>query len=72
MYPNLRAELARKGITVRLLAKKIGMATSTLSLKLSGKSSFTLEEAIAIKQYLNDVKPFNGCISLEVLFERAE
>ena len=71
MYPNLKAEMARKGITLEKLAEELekkGFARTipTLSVKLSGKSIITLEEAKAIKEVL-DVD-----IPIEELFEVAE
>ena len=53
MYPNLNAEIARRGITRKAMAKKLGVSPSTLSIKLSGKGFVTLKEALAIKQILN-------------------
>lgn len=53
MFPNLRAEMARKRITGKDIAKNcLGVRLSTLSAKMHGKSDFTFREAIAIKQYL--------------------
>ena len=39
MYPNLEAEIARAGTTRKSLSEKLGVTPTTLSLKLSGKSS---------------------------------
>lgn len=52
MYPNLRAEMARKRVTMTELAEHLHITISTLSLKMSGKSDFTLKEAIAIRSFL--------------------
>lgn len=52
MYPNLRAELARKGWTNGKLAELLDMAPSNLSPKLNGKFDFTLSEARKIKNLL--------------------
>lgn len=65
MYPNLRAEMARKGITAKQLAEQIGITASTFSLKMRGEYDFTMDEAIKIKAIL-EVN-----LSLETLFEKA-
>lgn len=65
MYPNLRAELARKNITRGEIAKKcLGIRPSTLSLKLAGLSEFYFREAVDIKRYLGVDMP------LEELFKQ--
>ena len=64
MYRNVDAELKRKGMTRGDLAKKLKSAPSTLSLKFSGKSSITLDEAKRIKEILEVDIP------LEILFEQ--
>ncbi len=65
MYPNLNAELARRGLSRRELAALIGRTPGTLSLKLSGKATLTLPEAARIKEVLGSTLP------LEVLFDSA-
>lgn len=52
MYPNLRAELARKKITLTQVAEHLGMTLGTLSLKVNGKSELTFHEVCEIKRYL--------------------
>lgn len=64
MYPNLRAEMARRKITIAILAKFLGKRISTISAKLNGKSQFTLEECKRIKAFLETDLP------LEVLFRK--
>ena len=63
-YPNLRAEIMRKGMTVSEFAENCGFATSTFSYKLSDRSPFLLEEAIKIRTALG------VDMSLEKLFEK--
>lgn len=67
MFPNLRAEMARGGWKTRELAKKIGISTSALQLKLKGEREFKLREMVEILAAL-------GCsdMTLDWLFERAE
>lgn len=52
MYPNLRAEMARKGVSVSQMAAAMGVGLQTLSRKLNGGSEFTLKECMTIKHYL--------------------
>ena len=70
MYPNLRAELARRGMTIKQLNKEMRktekIAESTLFHKMTGKSEFTLAEAMQIKGILDTGLP------IEVLFNRGE
>ena len=49
MYPNLNAEMARRGIVALILSERVGIPYSTLLSKLSGKTSFTVGEAKKIK-----------------------
>ena len=63
IYRNLNAEMARQGITQKELAKMVGRTGSTMSLKLNGLSSISLEEAKIIKTVLK------SDLSLEDLFE---
>lgn len=62
MYSNLRAEMARKNITGYELAEKIGITNGTFSMKFNGKSDFTLNEAVKIKNALETD------LTIEVLF----
>lgn len=63
MYKNVKAEFARKGLTLEVVAKELGVTVSTLSQKMNGKYPFTLNEAKAIKKVLEVDIP------LEILFE---
>ena len=49
---EIRAELARKGITQGALAKQIGISEYSLSKKINGKAQFKLEEAQKIVSIL--------------------
>lgn len=44
-YGNLRAEMARKGLSVAETAKHLGVSRQSFYLRLSGNVKFTLEEA---------------------------
>ena len=64
MYPNLRAEIARRNLTNAAVAAAIGLSESQFSLKMNGKFPFTLKEAIAIKSFLMTT------LTIEELFEK--
>lgn len=66
MYPNIKAELARKGMTIVDLSNATGIRYQTLSEKLRGNYAITVNEAKAIKDALKVKTP------IEVLFERKE
>ena len=61
MFRNLNAELARKDIKTKDLAKIIGVADKTASNKLKGETEFTLSEIKKIAALFPDV-------SVEYLF----
>ena len=54
MFPEVRAEMARKNITLKMMAHdgRINCTVSTLSLKLNGKAPLLFGEASAIKAIL--------------------
>lgn len=64
MYPNLEAELRRQKIRRIDIANNLGIAMSTVSEKMMGKSEFTLRMAYDIRNLLGVDMP------LEVLFEK--
>lgn len=64
IYPNLRAEMAKQGISQAELADRLGKGVPTMSLKLNGKSPITLDEALSIK------KALKTRLSIEALFTR--
>ena len=64
MYPNLRAELARRNMSVAELADAMGCVPSAVYKKLNGETDFKLREAKAVKEALG----YWG--SLDELFER--
>lgn len=63
MYKNLSAEIARTGITQKAIAEYLGIHENSISNKISGKSSFTVEEAFQIKEHF-----FPNC-ELKYLFK---
>lgn len=52
MFPNLKAEMSRRGIILEDLAKLLNVTVPTVSMKLNGKAPLTLAEAKAIKNYI--------------------
>lgn len=66
MYPELRAEMARKNITVTMIATdpRINRTVGTMSMKLSGKADLLFREAVIIKEIVKSELP------LEILFRR--
>lgn len=63
-FPNLEAEMARKGLKGKDLAKVLGVRIATVYDKLNGKYSFSLDEAMIIKQ------TFFPEYSIEYLFSK--
>lgn len=66
MYPNLKAEMARRKVTQSELAKQLNITIGTMSLKLNGKSNFDFDECTKIKSFLGTEK------SLEYLFKKED
>ena len=52
MFPNLRAEMARKNLNMTQLSEITGIPLQRLSVKLSGKRELLMKEAIKIKDAL--------------------
>ena len=51
-YPNLTAEIAKRGIRPRDMAAMLDMSSRTLSNKMKGKTAFTWPEACKLKNKL--------------------
>lgn len=66
MYPNLRAEMARKNIKVMVIAQALSISYDTMSNKINGKSDFTRAEIFKIRD------EFFPDLTLEYLFETEE
>ena len=49
-FSNLRAEMARIGVTIQDVADSIGVNRDTAARKLARKSPFTLDEAFRIER----------------------
>lgn len=63
MYPNLKAELARKNLNMVHLAEFLNVRYATVNSKVNGKYQFTLKEALAIRE------KFFPDLQIEYLFE---
>ena len=48
-YSNLKAEMGRKNVTIEAVAKILEIHRKSVANKLNGTSSFTIEEAMKIK-----------------------
>lgn len=66
MYPNLRAEMARKRIMITQISSHLKLRHATVSDKINGKFRFYYNEAFEIK------KTFFPEHNLEYLFEIEE
>ena len=52
MFPNLAAELKRKGITYKAVAGLLHCTEKTFQNKMSGASEFTLSDVLLINENL--------------------
>ena len=52
-YENLRAEMARKGISVSETAAKIGLSRQSFHCRLAGSVNFTFDEAKKLATFFN-------------------
>ena len=66
MFPNLEAELKRRGISRRMIAQDFGLATSTVYARLAGKSPLSVSFAKEIKTV------YEIDVPLEELFEERD
>ena len=76
MFPNVRAEIERAGLTLGAVAEELGITASHFSLKMTGKYQFTVAEAKKIKAIIVRAKKAKGItmnidLPLDILFEEA-
>lgn len=64
MYRIIEAHLVLSGTTKREIAESLGVSYNTLLLKLKGSTSFTLDEAVRLRDLLQIPE------SVEAIFER--
>lgn len=68
MYKNLSAEMARFNLTQKDIQNLLKISSqSTMSLKMNGKSFFTLDEAKKIRNLINEKRTEK--VTLDYLFE---
>lgn len=53
IFPNITRKMKARQYTIEKLASELGIGRSSLSYKLSGKYSFTLDEAFKIRDALD-------------------
>lgn len=72
MYPNLKAEIARSGLTYNEILERgkkdgrLDCTVSTLSLKINGKAEFTFNESMALRDIIGSDLP------MEELYKKKE
>lgn len=66
MYKNLKAEIARSGMSVAEVAQKVGIKERTLRNHMTGRTPFTVGEAVTIRSLC-----FPD-MSLDYLFDNSE
>jgi transcriptional regulator with XRE-family HTH domain len=67
-YPNLVGELARAKITRAELSAVLGISRSGMSLKMTGKSEFSLDQMERARDFLSEINKEE--YELGYLFER--
>lgn len=67
MYKNLKAEIARAGLTNSEMAGAVGMKYGTMWRLLNGKQQFRLGEMVAIQSELEERN--DATYTLDYLFE---
>ena len=50
-YPNLKSEIARKGLKLKAISAYLGISGKALSNKMNGRTSFTWSEVCKIRDY---------------------
>lgn len=66
MFPHLTAELKRKGISYKAIAKLIGCSERSVQNKVQGVTEFTLSEVLLIQENMFPE------YELRYLFKRAQ
>ncbi len=66
MYANVKAELARKNMSIVDLSNKTGIRYQTLADKIRGDSPMTVDDALKIKQAIGVNMPIEELFSDQV------
>ena len=53
IYPELEAEIAKRGLTYEQFGKEVGLSVMAVSNRLNGKVEFKVEEAKRIIEFLD-------------------
>lgn len=70
LYPNIIAELARYGLSVRDLADYMGMSSQNLYSKFRGTTALSLKDMELIQLYFKDKA--GGVFTLDYLFNNGK
>lgn len=65
MFPNLSAEIKKRGLTQKEFAEKVKISENLFSKKMNSKAIFNYEEIKRIIEF------FNPRLSLDYLFEES-
>ena len=65
-YPNIKAELARYGYSVKYLAEWLGMSRQNLDNKIKGKTAFNEKDMKAIQEFF--IAKGGNALTLDYLF----
>ena len=64
---KLKGKIREKGLTYKMLAKKIGIGLTSMNYKLNGKNLFNHEEMIKLKEALK----LSDNEIIEIFFQKA-
>ena len=70
IFNNLEAELIRARLIKGVLASMLGISVGSMSSKFTGKTEFTLDEMLKIKEILESLN--SKTYKLDDLFERSK
>lgn len=69
-YPNIKAELARAGLSVKNLAEFMGTSSQNMYNKINGKVSLSEKDMRAVQSFFKNET--GGVLSLEYLFSHKD
>ena len=65
-YPNIKAEMARYGLSGTSIADSLGISMSSFSLKVNGKRDWTVSEAVKLVSLFSELS--GSEVSMDYLF----